>query len=436
MRPITFCIPTAKNERDYVLLLLKSLIDNTQHHLHEFLVFIDSDNQNTFDALVEFKSALPTLKIYRNTGEFPVGGQRNISIMFDAAKNDVVCYLQSDMVVSENFDIHLNQELLSENQVLSFTRIEPPLHPASPEKIVKDFGITPEEFNYTDFLKFSATIRREARPNTNGHFAPFAIFKKTWIDRMGGFDTQFRCSREDSDTILRFELNGIETIQTWKAMVYHFTCVSSRGHEWFIKNKSKEADLTLQMQTLADNEELKRYIRKWGFFGHTPRPVYDVTFFIQVDAVVNFEVLKFIEPFCTRLIITDESIANHLRQRVEFDARYYSNYRWKYTEAHWNSVNYLFNPTNWESRIQYQPTLSTTSGTMVKCNYSAMNNLSDPETRQIFENIHSIVAGHDVGEYKFNDITIHIFDKIDIKESLKKTPNSELILKQDKFIFS
>ena len=59
IRPITFCINTANNEKDYVLLLLKSLKDNTQIEMHEVLVFVDTDNQNTYEALLDMKKEIP-----------------------------------------------------------------------------------------------------------------------------------------------------------------------------------------------------------------------------------------------------------------------------------------------------------------------------------------------------------------------------------------
>jgi hypothetical protein len=36
--------------------------------------------------------------------------------------------------------------------VVSATRIEPPLHPDGPEKILMDFGIEPEEFDEQKFF--------------------------------------------------------------------------------------------------------------------------------------------------------------------------------------------------------------------------------------------------------------------------------------------
>ena len=201
MEKISFCIASAKNEKYYTLGLLKSLKENTNFSNHEILIFIDSDNQNTYEALLEHKQKSPNIKLYRNKTEFPIGSQRNVSIMFAQATNDIVLYLQSDMVVGPKFDFYFLKDLNNnKNVVLSAARIEPPLHPASPEKIVKDFGLTPEKFQYKEFNNFVEDIQKEDRPLINSHFAPFGLFKETYFNIMGGFDTRFRCSRDSIKT--------------------------------------------------------------------------------------------------------------------------------------------------------------------------------------------------------------------------------------------
>jgi hypothetical protein len=64
MKPITFCIPTANNEKDYVHLLLKSIKENTQiENLRYFTQFslqtltvkIDSVFDKIFDVNIKEK---------------------------------------------------------------------------------------------------------------------------------------------------------------------------------------------------------------------------------------------------------------------------------------------------------------------------------------------------------------------------------------------
>jgi GT2 family glycosyltransferase len=428
IKPITFCIASANNEREYTKLLLKSLKDHTQVGVHEILIFIDSDNQNTYEALQEVQKDMPMIRICKNPNDWPIGSQRNVSVMFNQASNDIVCYLQSDMVVGKDFDRHLCENLTDENTVLSCARIEPPLHPGSPEKIVKDFGIVPEEFDYDKFNEFVDELQAENRPNMIGHFAPFAIYKSTWYDKLGGFDTQFRCSREDSDMIIRMELWGLNMIQSWNACVYHFTCVSSRGKDWF--KQDEEANYKNVLQQNADMQELKRFIRKWGFFGHNPRPVYDVAFNIELDRYVDFNLLKAVEPYCTRMYLSDCSVAKQLADQLEFDAHYYSNLRWNYTNDHWNKVKHLFNPTDFGKRIT-SPSQAT-GDTILNIKYSDLVEHWS-EASVFLENIHQVICDNEIGTYQSSFCTIHIIRKDNLAYKHARNENIDRLLSGQTF---
>jgi len=430
MESITFCIATAKNEKEYVNLLLHSLKDNTNISQHEILVFIDSDNQDTYASLLDLKNLFPNLKTCYNPNLHPIGGQRNISLMFHQAKNNIVCYLQSDMVIGKDFDKHILKNI-DQQTVLSCTRIEPPLHPESPEKIVKDFGITPETFQYDNFNKFVSELQKENRPNIVSYFAPFAIYKNTWFDKLGGFDTQFRCSREDSDLIIRIGLAGLNMIQCWNACVYHFTCVSSRGKDWF--KSDKETKYKNELQSLADQQELKRFIRKWGFFGHHPKPVYDITFDIEIDRYIDFNILKYIEPFCKKLNLSNPNITNQLINQIEFDSYYYANLRWGYPYEYWEKVKHLFNPFNFKEKITSDKNIN--NDIIVSFKYSELIDQFTEEIRHLLENIHSVVDQNEIGMFTYGPLNIHIKEKNNLMNNYKKANNIELILKDQEFKF-
>ena len=257
---ITFCINTAKNEINHIKLLLKSLDINLHNKNHDIIVFVDSDNQNTTEWLKTQKLKFKNLTIVKNTSSIPVGYQRNINLMFEMAKTDIVSYLQSDMVISKNYDLDIIKNL-DENTVISSTRIEPPLHPPSSEKITYDFGLDPSKFNFESFQTFSNS-KKESKL-TDYWFAPFTLYRKKWIE-IGGHDTLFRRSREDSDILYRLCLNGMKFKQDWNAIVYHFTCTSSRGIEWW---KPQNQD-RIKTQNIADSIEYKKFLRKWRVFKH------------------------------------------------------------------------------------------------------------------------------------------------------------------------
>jgi hypothetical protein len=328
--------------------------------------------------------------------------------------------------------------MTDERVVLACTRIEPPLHPASPEKIVVDFGVTPDEFRYDEFQSFVSNLQKENRENTLGYFAPFAMFKKTYFDVLGGFDTQFRCSREDSDFIIRLEQNELISIQSWKACVYHFTCVSSRGKNWY-KQDDKEANYKNVLQQHADMEELKRFIRKWGFFGHHPKPVYDIGLFIEMDKFADITALEFIEPYFTNVYINDEMVARQLRETARFKSHYYANLRWKYSHKHWEERHHLFTPVDFDDRIQFTDSVDTIKNDSVfVVKFSDLLKSLQAETsnlRFLIENSHAVVEQNEVGKFEFEGMTIRIREKNDKSSTYKRANIIDTIMNDGSFEF-
>lgn len=439
MKPISFCIATANNEKEYVDLLLRSLVDHTEISKHEILVFVDSDNQNTYELLIERKKEIPNLKICKNETGYPTWAQTNISIMFEAAKNDILCYLQSDMVAGKDIDKFISENMTDESIVLCCARIEPPLHPPGPEKIIRNFGLTPSEFDYDGFNKFVEELQSENRPNMFGHFAPFAIYKKTWFDVLGGFDTQFRCSREDSDFIIRLEQNGLNAVESWNACVYHFTCVSSRGKNWF-DSEDEQVKYKNLLQQNADVEELKRFIRKWGFFGHSPRPVYDIGLFIEMDKFAEFSILEHIEPYFTNIYINDDSVTKQLLQTVEFKSSYYANLRWKYSNEVWNTRKHLYDKTDFNKRIQFVTDIEKINNdTLFSIKFSNLVKMfttnAQNDVRTIMENSHTVVSQYDVGRYIVDGLSIDIRQKNDISSQYKRNSEVDSLIENWRFEF-
>ena len=439
MTGISFCIATAKNEKDYTFSLLKSLEDNTKLDNHEIVIFIDSDNQKTYEALLKYQKGKNNVKIHRNETGFPIGSQRNVSIMFDKATKDVVIYLQSDMVVCPDFDKHFLKALdNNKNRVVSAARIEPPLHPPSPEKIVKDFGLNPTDFKYKEFCKFTKDLQKEKRPLMDGHFAPFGSFKSTYFDIMGGFDTQFRCSREDSDFIIRLKAGNVETLQTWDASVYHYTCVSSRGTDWY--KDDSQAEIKNQWQSYADQEELKRFIRKWGYFGHDYRPKYDVTLFIDINTAPNLGLLASIEPYFSKVIINEEAVKDALIDLANFDSYYYANKRWGYTQEHWNSIRSKFMGPYFKDRILFSknPKQSDFDVFVTTDMYSLIKNHKDKANQDFVTNSNIILGqllNNEVykGKYTIGGFEIYVNELNDINKN--HLDNKQYLFDTSEFLF-
>jgi hypothetical protein len=57
----------------------------------------------------------------------------------------------ADMILGKHADLKAWEQLKDRKDVVCATRIEPPLHPNAGEKILKDFGMYPENFKEEDF---------------------------------------------------------------------------------------------------------------------------------------------------------------------------------------------------------------------------------------------------------------------------------------------
>ena len=266
--------------------------------------------------------------------------------MFKSASNEIVSYLQSDMVICKNYDIEILKHL-EPNMILCSTRIEPPLHGNSGEKITYDFGLDPKGFNLVAFTEYAENQKQEKI--TEYFFAPFTLYKDTW-NSIGGHDTLFRRSREDSDILTRLVLNNTKIIQVWNAIVYHFTCTSSRGKEWFNPN-NQEAQNKVKLQQLADQIEIGRFFRKWGKFNHSTDRIkhYEISANILGD-ISDLNYFMAFESFFDNVYIEDKTIINSIQETYN---QYHNiaNNLFNITSKDWEEYSYMFNQLNISNRI-------------------------------------------------------------------------------------
>jgi hypothetical protein len=205
---------------------------------------------------------------------------------------------------------------LEPGKVVSATRIEPPLHPDGPEKILLDFGIEPEEFKEQELMNYLNSDKDfQHKETTKGIFAPWAIYKKDFQSINGHDPLYAPQSKEDSDIFNRFVLAGYELIQTWEGFVYHMTCRGSRFKDGAMRNpagqvfmKGRESSEWLE-QNLRST---RNFIRKWGHMVKHDEmmypiipPKYDIGFVVHnCDA----NLLRELEPWCSCIYIKDTSI--------------------------------------------------------------------------------------------------------------------------------
>ncbi len=290
--PITFVIPS-RNNLDLLKLAYKSIKDlKGNHHV---LVLNDASEDGTGEWLdYTADNEDDNLHVYTNPGPERIGIVGMFDKGIEIAKTDIIMAFHADMVAGKGLDTSVLR-YLKPGKVVSATRVEPSLHPPGPEKVIEDFGLMPDEFDYDKWREYKIKTTNIV---TNGIFAPWCMFKKDFLE-IGGHDELFAPqSREDSDLFNRFLLNGYELLQTWEGFVYHFTSRGSRFNKYSGGDVGK--DSPEWQETNAKN--MRNFIRKWKTnVQHDPYmlplvdPIYDVGFIVENG---NVNALSTLEPWC------------------------------------------------------------------------------------------------------------------------------------------
>ena len=311
MKPFSFIIPS-RNNLTYFKMCYDSIRRNAGY-THEICFADDFSEDGTLEWILVQMKRDQNIKLYNNKGPERMG----LTILYDKlvreyATNDRLIFFHSDMYLFpealEEIDKHLKEKV-----VVSLTRVEPPLHPAGPEKIIKDFGMEPEELKEQELLnwynKYEPNPTGYFEETTEGVFAPWAIMRDDF-ESVGGHDKLFRPqSKEDSDIFNRLHLNGVEFIQTWRGLVCHMTCRGSRFNPYAGGAPGKDSPEWIQTTT----KNMRNFIRKWGtmvehdsFMKPIVSPKYNVGFNLTDDCPMD--ILIAIEPYCDMLFAPNQEV--------------------------------------------------------------------------------------------------------------------------------
>jgi len=175
MKTISFIQPS-RNNLKYLKWSYNSIRKNLGSH-HEICWADDFSDDGTWEWMQEIAEKDGNVKIHRNEGPTRLGHTILYDTLVDIATSDIIMIYHADMYACPNMDVEVLRKL-TRGSVVSATRIEPPLHPDGPEKILKDFGIEPEEFKEKELLEFvEADLEHSDEKYTRGIFAPWAMYK-------------------------------------------------------------------------------------------------------------------------------------------------------------------------------------------------------------------------------------------------------------------
>lgn len=299
-------IQPGRNNLKYLKWSYDSIRKNQGDHEVEICVADDASTDGTWDWCLEMMEKDPDFKAIKNEGPERLGH----TILYDrlvneVATKDVAIIYHADMYLCPGALDAIEREI-EEKTIVSLTRIEPPLHPDGPEKVLLNCGVEPEEFKEELVLEW-VEKNKDAPKLTEGIFAPWAFYRKDFQE-IGGHDPLYAPqSKEDSDIFNRFQLNGVKFKQVWDGFVYHMTCRGSRRN---VRDKAKNI-YEDSPEWLAQNlRSTRNFIRKWGstvMHDSLMKPIippkYDIG--IKIKGGTS-NLLELLEPWCSNILLDDE----------------------------------------------------------------------------------------------------------------------------------
>jgi len=305
-------IQPGRNNLKYLKWSYDSIRKNQGNHDVQICVADDASTDGTWEWCMDMMEYDHNFAAIKNEGPDRVGH----TILYDRLVNEVahhdVCMIyHADMYLMPGA-IDQIEHKLEDKTIVSLTRIEPPLHPDGPEKMLMDFGVEPEEFKEEELLTWFKDVQlQQLTKITEGIFAPWAFYKKDFQE-IGGHDPLYAPqSKEDSDIFNRFQLNGIKFKQTWGGCVYHMTCRGSRRNT---VDKAKNIYEDSPEWLEQNMRSTRNFIRKWGHFvkhDSLMKPIiphkYDIGIILPHN---NIELLRALEPWCSN-IYCDSNLRQH-----------------------------------------------------------------------------------------------------------------------------
>ena len=306
MDKITFCIPSKNNCR-YLKACIPSIRKNSYRKDHDIIVFVDADEDGTVEWIKSVETKYNLKYITNETGNL-YGIGRAYDKCIEESITDIFMIFHADMMLGKDADLEAFK-YLDRKKVVCSTRIEPPLHPEGPEKIVVDFGMWPEPdveegWREKEFDEFVEKCKVDYKDKiTNGCFAPWMMYKDEFLS-IGGHDPRFHSAREDSDVFNRLTLGGFELIQSWQSYVYHLTARGGQfQHGKLTKDHSQKSE---EWQNLMNNST-REFFRKWGtgvihneYMMPQVAPKYDIGFVVEN---CNSNILNTLEPWCSTMYV-------------------------------------------------------------------------------------------------------------------------------------
>lgn len=248
---ISFLIPSF-NTAPYLKFCIETIKKNLPNH-HEICVVDDGSQDGSKEYLLTLKDD-PQIKvlIHEENKGIPYTYNDLVSI----ATNEIIIMIHTDIVIPKNFDVEALPYLEKYNFVTPY-RCEPPLYPASNDKVHQDFGQTWDTFDEPGFESFAEFHKAMNKGMTQERTCFPWLTTKTVFNTVGGIDPLYaRYMVDDDDFYLRVIRAGYSYVQPFDVLVYHFCSKST-------KFKEKQQENHLKHWEDQGTRSVNNFLRKW-----------------------------------------------------------------------------------------------------------------------------------------------------------------------------
>lgn len=301
MEPISFILCNF-NAAEYFRFSYASLRRNLSPE-HEIILLDDGSNDGSRQWLRDLDD--PGVVKIENPENIGIGYSYNTAV--DAAKNEHVCVLHTDMYVPPGFDLAMLRAMRDHDFIAAY-RVEPSVYLASADKLNLNFGMDMETFDEAGFLSWNEeNVRTRQGQTQDALFFPW-MTTKTFYASLGGVDLLYlKYMIDDDDLYLRVKLSGARFAQVLDAAVYHFGSRSTRFAGDEIGEKSE-----VWKAQFARSE--RNFVRKWGVLparcwtddmGLVVHPKYDIGIKL---AHADIPTMYSLEPFCSNIYVDDPDL--------------------------------------------------------------------------------------------------------------------------------
>lgn len=205
-----------------MLQLCLASVQKNSHFKHQIIVHVNEGTDGTLDWIKE-----QTIDYTYSASN--AGVCYAINAMADLAQTDYILFLNDDMYVCPDWDLHLWNEVQAQNDHLwyfSGTMIEPKYSGNSCAIAPFDFGNGPENFKEKELLTFVDKLKQ---PDWFGASWPPSLVHKSLFNQVEGYSVEFSPGMySDPDFSMKLWQIGVRNFKgIGNSLVYHFQSKST-----------------------------------------------------------------------------------------------------------------------------------------------------------------------------------------------------------------